>query len=85
MVRDKMGEWTDALSINHEVAPGEAHARLSLVGRCHAVLRKSIEVYMMDLDLHGLDGIRTALTYILPQLKAQPTVSGFSRAQWLLG
>ena len=40
---------------------------------------------MMDLDLHGPDGIRTALTYILPQLNAQPTVSGFSPAQWLLG
>jgi hypothetical protein len=80
-----MGEWTDPLSIIHEVAPGEAHTRLSLVEQRHAVLRKSIEVYMMDLDLHGPDGIRTALTYILPQLNAQPTVSGFSPAQWLLG
>ena len=82
---DKMSDWTDAHSIFHEVAPGEAHTRLSLVERRHAVLRKSLEVYMMDLDLHGPDGLRTALTYILPQLNAQPTVSGFSPSQWLLG
>ena len=75
---DQMGEWTDAHSIFHEIAPGEAHTRLNLVERRHAVLRKSLEVYMMDLDLHGPDGLRTALTYILPQLNAQPTVSGFS-------
>ena len=40
---------------------------------------------MSDLDLHGPDGLRTALTYILPQLNAQPTVAGYSPAQWLLG
>ena len=37
---DKIGDWTDADSIFHEVAPGEAHTRLSLVERRHAVLRK---------------------------------------------
>eukprot|EP00435_Cladocopium_sp_Y103_P020469 s5461_g5.t1 len=80
-----MAEWTDSLSIDHEIAPGEAHTRMSLVERRHAVLRKAIEVYITDLDLHGPDGLRTALTYILPQLNAQPTVAGYSPAQWLLG
>ena len=84
-VSDQMAEWTDSLSINHEVAPGEAHTRMSLVERRHAVLRKAIEVYISDLDLHGPDGLRTALTYILPQLSAQPTVAGYSPSQWLLG
>eukprot|EP00435_Cladocopium_sp_Y103_P029927 s3688_g7.t1 len=37
-VSDQMAEWTDSLSIDHEVAPGEAHTRLSLVERRHAVL-----------------------------------------------
>ena len=60
----------DSLSINHEVAPGEAHTRMSLVERRPAVLRKAIEVY---------------ITYILPQLNAQPTVAGYSPSQWLLG
>ena len=43
---DQMGEWTDAYSIFHEIAPGEAHTRLNLVERRHAVLRKNLEVYM---------------------------------------
>jgi len=45
-LNDQMGDWTDAHSIFHEVAPGEAHSRLSLVERRHAVLRKNLEVYM---------------------------------------
>ena len=77
--------WTDEHSIRHDVAPGEAHTRLSLVERRHAVLRKSIEIFMQDLKLQGADGIRSALTYVVPQQNAQPTVSGYSPAQWLLG
>ena len=84
-VSDGMMEWTDSHSIKHTVAPGEAHTRLSLVERRHAVLRKSIEVMMTDLDVHGPEGIRMALTYILPQLNGQPTVAGFSPSQWVLG
>ena len=82
---DPMALWTDEHSIRHDVAPREAHTRLSLVERRHAVLRKSVEVYMQDLQLHGADGIRSALTYIVPQQNAQPTVSGYSPSQWLLG
>ena len=48
-VSDGMTEWTDSHSIKYTVAPGEAHTRLSLVERRHAVLRKSIEVMMTDL------------------------------------
>ena len=83
---DPMAMWTDEHSIHHDdVAPGEAHTRLNLVERRHAVLRKSIEVYMQDLQLHGADGIRSALTCIVPQQNPQPTVSGYSPSQWLLG
>jgi len=81
---DPMAIWTDEHSIHHDVAPG-AHTRPSLVERRHAVLRKSIEVYMQDLQLHGADGIRSALTCIVPQQNPQPTVSGYSPSQWLLG
>ena len=80
-----MAMWTDEHSIHHDVAPGEANTRPGLVERRHAVLRKSIEVYMQDLQLHGADGIRSALTYIVSQQNAQPTVSGYSPSQWLLG
>ena len=77
--------WSDEHSISHKVAPGEAHERLGQVERRHSVLRKAIEVYMHDLQLEGRDGIRQALTYILPQINAQPTVAGFSPTQWVLG
>ena len=82
---DQFLHWSDELSIQHEVAPGEAHTRLSLVERRHAVLRRAIEIYMTDLSLTGADGIRSALTYVVPQQNAQPSVSGYSPSQWLLG
>ena len=82
---DKMVEWTTDHCINHQVAPGEAHSRLSLVERRHAVLRKAIEVYMSDLSLVGRDGLKQALVYVVPQLNAQATVAGFSPTQWVLG
>lgn len=40
---------------------------------------------MADLNVHGPDGLRMALTYVLPQLNAQPTVAGYSPSQWVLG
>ena len=67
------------------MAPGEAHTRLSLVERRHAVLRKAIEIYMTDLGLSSVDGIRQALAYVLPQVNSSPTVAGFSPSQWVLG
>ena len=78
-------EWSGNHSINHKVAPDEAHERLDQIERRHAILRKAIEVYVHDLKLEGKDGIRQALTYILPQLNVQPTVAGFSPTQWVLG
>ena len=55
--------WTSVHGVDHIVAPGEAHERLALVERRHAVLRKAIEVYLDDLKLDHADGIREALTY----------------------
>ena len=82
---DKMVEWTTDHCIDHQVAPGEAHTRLSLVERRHAVLRKAIEIYMSELRLSDRAGLKEALVYVLPQLNAQPTVAGFSPTQWVLG
>ena len=80
-----MQNWTESLSILHEIAPGEAHTRLSLVERRHAVLRKAVELYMHDLKVYGVDGIKQALCYVVPQINAQPTVAGYSPSQWLFG
>ena len=65
--------------------PGEAHNRLALVERRHAVLRKAIEIYLEEMKMEDDNGVRKALTYVLPQVNAAPTVAGFSPCQWLLG
>ena len=82
---DQFSEWTTQHDIIHEVAPGEAHTRLSVVERRHQILRKAIEVFLHDLSLSGAEGVKQAITYVLPQLNAQPTVAGFSPVQWVLG
>lgn len=79
-----MVAWTDDLNIDHRVSPGEAHQRLGLVERKHQVLRKAIELYLEDQKVEGFDGIRQALTYIMPQLNSQTTVAGYSPTQWVL-
>ena len=38
-----MQTWTTSWGPDHQVAPGEAHERLALVERRHAVLRKAVE------------------------------------------
>ena len=70
---------------DHQVAPGEAHERLALVERRHAVLRKAIEVYLSDRKLNNKKGIREAITHIIPQQNGTPSVAGFSPSQWVLG
>ena len=80
-----MVDWTSNHNVNHTIAPGEAHTRLSLVERRHAVLRKAIEIFLADLKLSGDKGLRQALVYVVPQLNATPSVAGFSPTQWLLG
>ena len=82
---DNFAEWCGNHSVEHLVAPGEAHNRLGVVERRHAVLRKAVEIYMTDLNLDDIDGLRQALTYVIPQANAQPTVAGFSPTQWVLG
>ena len=82
---DEMLAWTSGHNIHHLIAPGEAHTRLSLVERRHAILRKAVEIYMDDLGLTSIDGLRQALAYVLPQVNSNPNVAGFSPAQWVLG
>ena len=78
-------EWTDRLAVHHVVAPGEAHEQLALVERRHAVLRKALEIFMNDYGTSGGNAIREAISYVVPQLNANPSTSGFSPSQWVLG
>ena len=80
-----MEAWTASWGVDHQVAPGEAHERLALVERRHAVLRKAVEIYMDDRKLHNKKGIREALTHVVPQQNSTPSVAGFSPSQWVLG
>ena len=82
---EEFEKWSDAKAIHHLVAPGEAHQQLSLVERRHALLRKAIELYCNDLQLEGANAVKEALVYVVPQLNASPTVSGYSPSQWVLG
>ena len=80
-----MDDWTAAHQIKHVVAPGEAHERLAIVERRHAVIRKAVEVYLNDLQMDGPAAIQEALSYVIPQLNSMPGVAGFSPSQWVLG
>ena len=82
---DEMLTWTSDVNIQHMISPGEAHTRLGIVERRHAVLRKAVEIYMNDLGLQTVDGLRQALAYVLPQVNSTPSVAGFSPAQWVIG
>ena len=62
-----------------------AHERLSIVERRHAVLRKALEVYCDEYKHFNAAGIKEALVYVVPRLNAVTSVSGFSPSQWVLG
>ena len=76
--------WTNAGAhgIEHVVAPGEAHERLAIVERRHAILRKSIEVYMDDMQLTEASGI-TVSCWILsdPMVSWTSTTTGW-QSSW---
>ena len=82
---DAFVEWVGNQDIKHYVAPGEAHHRLGVVERRHAVFRRAVEIYMPDMGLTDVDGLRQAVMYVVPQINATPTVAGFSPTQWVLG
>ena len=75
-----MDDWTTAHNIEHIVAPDEAHERLAVVERRHAVIRRAVEIYLDDQKIDDAPGIKAALTH-----NATPSVAGFSPTQWVLG
>ena len=82
---DEMMTWAANHNIQHMISPGEAHTRLSLVERRHQILRKSLEVYLDDMKLSTINGLREALAYTLPQINSTPSVAGYSPSQWVIG
>ena len=55
-----MDEWTTAHGLQHRVARGEAHERLAIVERRHALIRKAVEIYLDDVKVDHVEGIKEA-------------------------
>ena len=53
--------------------------------RGHAVIRKSVEIYLDDMSADGPSGIQEGLSYIIPQMNSTPGVACFSPSQRMLG
>ena len=71
-----------------EIAPGQAHTRLSVVERRHQVLRRGIELFLAQQPedkMSAPDQIARSLCYVVPQINNTPTVQGFSATQWAMG
>ena len=82
MVGGAFENWTSALGIDHQVAPGEAHERLlALVERRHAVLRRACEVYMSDRKLVDSHGVKEALNYVVPQQSECHSIRGWVHSE----
>ena len=64
-LHEKFESWTNEQSINHIVAPGQAHEQIALVERRHQVLRKAVEIYCQDHSIEGAKAVREALIYVV--------------------
>ena len=78
----------ELLDDDDDVAPGEAHEQLALVERRRAFFEKGIgdlHEWLWDYGTSGGNAIREAISYVVPELNATPSPSGFSPSQWVLG
>ena len=86
---DYVKSWCDDNGIQMDISPGQAHTRLGIVERRHRVLRRAIDIYLMDhVKKHGRcdrEALTTALCYVVPQINNQPNIKGFSATQWAMG
>ena len=80
-----MKDWTSEHSIQLMISPGQAHERLAIVERRHHVIRKALELFLMESGDFTGEGIIQAINYIIPQLNRMPNVQGYSPLQWTLG
>ena len=75
---DEMESFFVDHNIRHVVAPGEAHMKFGAIKRRNTILRKNIEIYITDRSLTSRDGLRKAMSYVLPQVNSAPTVADYS-------
>ena len=72
---DTLKDWTSQQSIE----------RLAIIERRHHVIRKALELFLMESGDFSTSGIIQAIDYVLPQVNRMPNVQGYSPLQWTLG
>ena len=82
---DSTALWAEHHAIELVVSPGQAHTRTSVVERRHQILRKSLSTFMLEQGLHNLDGLHSALNWIVPSLNQYTFVNGYTPMQLALG
>ena len=82
---DATMQWCENNDIEIRISPGQVHTRTSIVERRHQIVRKAISIFMMENDLTGLDGVRTALSWVVPALNSSTFVNGYTPTQLALG
>ena len=82
---DSTAMWAESNDIDLRISPGQSHTRISVVERRHQLLRKAVSIFMLEQKLFGLDGIHTALNWVIPSLNSHTFVNGFTPVQLALG
>ena len=68
-----------------DVAPGEAHTRIGIVERRHAVLRQAVENYLEGEPLEAtLDNVREAVRLVSSAINNLSFTKGYTPSQWVL-
>ena len=71
-------EWTGQHSIQLMISPGQAHERLAIIERRHQVIRRALDLFLMDSEDYTSAGVINAVNRM-------PNVQGYSPLQWTLG
>ena len=82
---DSTMQWCESNDIEIRISPGQAHTRTSIVERRRQIARKAVSIFMMENNFTGLDGVRSALSWVVPALNSNSFVNGFTPTQLALG
>ena len=68
-----------------EIADAESHNWLGSIERKHQVVRKAVELYMLDKGRKTKKTLLEAAIYCPGQINSLSYTRGFTPAQWVLG
>ena len=78
-------DWCSEHGIMLEIAPAESHNWLGSIERKHQVVRKAVELYMLDKGKKTKKTLLEAAIYCPGQINSLSYTRGFTPAQWVLG